>query len=476
MNFQAVIGLEIHVEIKTKTKMFSTAPINFSMPPNTLVAPLDLAFPGTLPRVNKSAVEKAIQLSDALHMDIDHELHFDRKNYFYSDLPKGYQITQNYRPIGREGYLDLVLADGRIKRVHIERLHLEEDTAMQHHYANKTLLDFNRAGIPLVEIVTHPDLSTGEEAMKYVEKIREIVTYADVSDGKMEEGSLRCDVNISLRPFGSEKLGTKVEIKNLNSIANVQKAIEYETIRQQKMLLKGEAIIQETRRFDETKKATVRMRVKTDAVDYKYFPEANIPPIKLSEQFVNNAIAKRPELAEQKRERYTKKYNLRDYDADILLINRQNAAYFDDAAQYTQAYQTLANWVNGEVSAYLNKRQIEISQLTIAAHQLAELINLIEVGKLSNKQGRQVFELMLDSDEHPEAIAKKHNLLQLSDPNIILPIVIATLSENPQSVEDYKAGKDRALGFIVGQVMKKMRGQANPSLVNQIVTEEINKL
>jgi len=368
------------------------------------------------------------------------------------------------------------LANGNIKRVHIERLHLEEDTAMQHHYHNQTLLDFNRAGIPLVEIVTHPDLSTGEEAMKYVEKIREIVTFANVSDGKMEEGSLRCDVNISLRPFGCDKLGTKVEIKNLNSIANVQKAIDYETIRQQKMLLKGEPVIQETRRFDEAKKATIRMRVKTDAVDYKYFPEANIIPIKLSEQFIDKAIKSRPELADQKRKRYINQYNLRDYDANILLINPQNASYFDEAAQLTKAYQTLANWMNGEVSAYLNKTQIDITTLTVKPSRLADLVNLIEAGKLSNKQAREVFDLMLDDQNSPEKIAIDHHLLQLSDPQQIRPIVIEIIQANPQSVEDFKAGKDRALGFIVGQVMKKMRGQANPSLVSQIVNEEIKKV
>lgn len=473
MNFQAVIGLEIHVEIKTKTKMFSAAAIDFSAAPNTLVAPLDLAFPGTLPRVNKAAVAKAIQLADALHMSIDREIHFDRKNYFYSDLPKGYQITQNERPLGRDGHIDLTLSDGRIKHVRIERLHLEEDTAMQHHYRDFTLLDFNRAGIPLVEIVTHPDIANGEEAMKYVDTIRQIVTYADVSSGKMEEGSLRCDVNISLRPFGESKLGTKVEIKNLNSIANIQKAIDFEIIRQQKMLLSGQPVVQETRRYDESKKSTIRMRLKTDAIDYKYFPEANIVPLVLSEDFIEKAIKSRPELSEQKLKRYLEQYQLRAYDAEIILFDKANASYFDQAAISTTAYQTLANWMNGEVAAYLNKAQIAIANFAIEPERLAQLITLIESGKISNKQAREVFELMLTDKNEPLAIAQKANLIQVSDRGAILPLIIEVIEANPQSIIDYRNGKDRAIGFLVGQVMKKARGQANPSLVNEILLEQI---
>ena len=289
MNFEAVIGLEIHVEMKTKSKMFSSAPINFSDEPNTDTTYLDFAFPGTMPVVNKEAVRKAIQMCNALHMEIDDELWFDRKNYFYSDLPKGYQITQQARPIGKNGYLEIEI-DGEKRKIGIERLHMEEDTCKQTHFNDYTLLDYNRAGIPLIEIVSLPVMHTGLEARKYVEKIREFVTFSGVSDGKMEEGSLRCDVNISLRPYGSDKFGTKVEIKNLNSIANIEKAIDYEILRQSRLLFKGEDIIQETRRFDEAKKETILMRVKTDAVDYKYFTEPNITPIKLSKEIPNSFI------------------------------------------------------------------------------------------------------------------------------------------------------------------------------------------
>ena len=333
MNFEAIIGLEIHVEMKTKSKMFSTAPINFNDEPNTDVALLDMAFPGTMPVVNKEAVRKAIQMCNALHMEIDHELWFDRKNYFYSDLPKGYQITQQARPIGKNGYLEIEI-DGKKEKIGIERLHMEEDTCKQLHFSDYTLLDYNRAGIPLIEIVSLPVMHTGLEAKKYVEKIREFVTYSDVSDGKMEEGSLRCDVNISLRPYGTNKLGTKVEIKNLNSIANIEKAIDYEIIRQSKILLLGGDIAQETRRFDEAKKETVLMRVKTDAVDYKYFTEPNILPISISDEFINQAITDCPELYDHKLERFINDYKLDKVDAEILLNNVSFADFFEKTAGY----------------------------------------------------------------------------------------------------------------------------------------------
>ena len=296
MNFEAVIGLEIHVEMKTKSKMFSSSANNFDAKVNENISPLDFAFPGTLPVVNKEAVRKAIRVCNALHMNIDKEIWFERKNYFYSDLPKGYQITQQFRPIGSDGYLLIDLENGEQKRINIERLHMEEDTCKQLHFRDYTLLDYNRAGVPLVEIVSRPEIKNGTEAMKYVEEIRNIVTYADVSDGKMEEGSLRCDVNISIMPCGSKTFGTKVEIKNLNSISNIQKAIDFEIQRQTKLILKGFKVEQETRRYDDAKKETVLMRKKTDAVDYKYFTDPNIAPILMSDEFVQDAIDTCPEL------------------------------------------------------------------------------------------------------------------------------------------------------------------------------------
>ena len=474
MNFEAVIGLEIHVEMKTRSKMFSNAPVEFGVEPNTLVSPNDIAFPGTMPTVNKQAVINAIRVANALHMSIDDTLVFDRKNYFYSDLPKGYQITQNRRPIGSEGYLDI--KTDSVHRIAIERLHLEEDTCKQLHFNEYTLLDYNRSGVPLIEIVSKPDIRSGEEAMKYVEAIRSIVIYADVSDGKMEEGSLRCDVNISLRPIGVDRLGTKVEIKNLNSIANIQKAIDFEIRRQESLLLTGTPVIQETRRFDEASKETITMRVKTDAVDYKYFIEPNISPIKLSQDFIDEAISSCPELAQVKEDRYLNKQGLSERDANIILQSKDLAKYYDDAAKHTKNYKALANWVTGEVIAYLNKRNIPIENFFISPAQLALLINMIENKEISNKQGRDIFQEMLTNAFSVKEAKDKLNIsTQINDDNVILTYVNEVLNAFPESIKDFKDGKDRALGFLVGQVMKRSQGKVNPGLTSKLLLEELNK-
>jgi len=474
MNFEAVIGIEIHVEMKTKSKMFSPAPVLFGAEPNTLVCPLDIAFPGTMPVVNKQAVINAIRVSNALHMSIDDELWFDRKNYFYSDLPKGFQITQNERPIGRDGYVTIKV-NGQDKKIEIERLHMEEDTCKQLHLSNFSLLDYNRAGTPLIEIVSRPNIRSGEEAMKYVEQIRSIVQYSNVSDGKMEEGSLRCDVNISLRPIGSEKFGTKVEIKNLNSLSNVEKAIEFEIVRQQKLLLSGQPVEQETRRFDEVRKETVLMRKKTDAVDYKYFCEPNITPIKLSQEFIKDAIATCPELAASKKERYIKELGLSEYDADIVLADKEVSEYFDKTLESKANPKLLVNWVMVDVMAYLNKNNIAISALKLSPAHLGELVNLITEGKISSKQAKDVFARIVESDESPADVANKLGIVQMSDESQILALVQEVISENPQSVIDFKNGKDRAVGFLVGQVMKKSHGKANPAMTSKMIISELKK-
>ena len=473
MPFEAVIGLEIHVEMKTKSKMFSSAPVSFGADPNTKTVPLDFAFPGTMPVVNKQAVINAIRVSNALHMSIDHELWFDRKNYFYSDLPKGYQITQQARPIGSLGYLDIETSNGN-KHIRIERLHMEEDTCKQLHSWDCSLLDYNRAGIPLIEIVSMPDMRSGEEAMKYVEKIRSIVTFLDVSDGKMEEGSLRCDVNISIRPVGEEKLGTKVEIKNLNSIQNVQKAIDFETKRQIEIVTNGGTVRQETRRFDEASKETVLMRVKTDAVDYKYFTEPNIVPIKLSDEFVDEAIRTSPELAESKLIRY-KEIGLSDYDAGQLILDKDVSIYYDEALKSNASPKLLANWVLGDVQSILNKDNISIKEFKISPLHLGELIKIIESGKVSNKQAREVFAEMLKDDASPNELIKKMGTSMISDEGEILKLVQEVIDANPQSIIDYKNGKDRAVGFLVGQIMKKTQGKVNPALTNKLVVEELKR-
>ena len=475
MEFEPVIGLEIHVELKTKSKMFSSAPVTYGKEANSQTVPLDFGFPGTLPTVNKEGVIYAIRVSNALHMSIDHELHFDRKNYFYSDLPKGYQITQDRRPIGSEGYLEIEV-NGQKKRIGIERLHIEEDTCKQLHFKDFTLLNYNRAGTPLIEIVSKPEIRSGEEAMKYVERIRSIVVFSEVSDGKMEEGSLRCDVNVSIRPKGSTTFGTKVEVKNINSISYVKNAIDYEVNRQKEVLESGGKVIQETRRYDDEHKSTVPMRLKTDAVDYKYFPEPNIIPIVLSDEFVNNAIASCPELAESKKERYLNEFKLSDYDASLLVSDKDISVYYDECAKHTKAYKILANWINVEVLSYLNKNNVGIKDFPLFPEQLVSLVAMVEKNEVSSNQAKAIFAKMVE--EHVDA-KKASQILgissQISDESYIQNIINEVLNENPQSIVDYKEGKDRALGFMVGQVMKKTQGKVNPKMTSEMLLKELGK-
>ena len=474
MNFETIVGIEIHVEMKTKSKMFSLAPIGFGLTPNSEVVAFDMAFPGTMPRVNKEAVKNAIRVSNALHMSIDQEIWFDRKNYFYSDLPKGFQITQQARPIGSEGYL-IINVNGKDKKIGIERLHMEEDTCMQHHFSDYTLLDYNRAGIPLIEIVSKPEIRSGEEARKYVEKIREIVTFSSVSDGKMEEGSLRCDVNVSIRPYGSDKFGTKVEIKNLNSIANVEKAIDFEAKRQSELLLLGKEVEQETRRYDEAKKETVLMRKKTDAADYKYFTEPNIPPIKLSDEFVKDAIDTCPELYDQKLERFLNNYGLNEVDAKIILTSVDMANYYDEAAKFTKLYQPLANFMISDVNGYLNKNAISILDFKVEPKFISELVELLQSKKINSSQGKQIFEKLVKENKSPSLIQKEVGAVLINDENKIHELVLEVLEANPTLRDDFKAGKTRAQGFVMGQIMKKTGGKVNPGIANKIILDELKK-
>ena len=475
MEFEAVIGLEIHVELKTKSKMFSSAPVAYGKEPNTQCVPMDFAFPGTLPTVNKEGVVYAIRVCNALHMSIDNELHFDRKNYFYSDLPKGFQITQDKRPIGKNGYLEIEV-NGITKKIGIERLHIEEDTCKQLHFPTFTLLNYNRAGTPLVEIVSKPELRSGEEAMKYVEKIRSIVVFSGVSDGKMEEGSLRCDVNVSIMPKGSNVFGKKVEIKNINSISYIKNAIDFEIERQAKVIEAGQEVLQETRRYDDKKGETVSMRLKTDAVDYKYFPEANITPIKLSDEFIAEAIASCPELAESKKERYISKFGLNDYDASLLVSEKAVSDYYDEATKYTKAYKLLANWVNVDVAAYLNKNIIGIELFPMKPEILAGLVNMVNASEVNSNQARDIFAKMLSDGVDAK---KAKELLgissQISDLSFISDAINEVLAANPQAIIDYKEGKARALGFLVGQIMKKTQGKINPKLTSDMLLEELKK-
>lgn len=475
MNFEAVIGLEIHVEMKTKSKMFSASPNSFSRNPNTEITPFDMAYPGTMPLVNKQAVINAIRVANALHMTIDPLVRFDRKNYFYSDLPKGFQITQQFHPIGRDGYLDVKGKNGETKRIRIERIHMEEDTCKQLHFADYSLLDYNRAGVPLVEIVSLPDMRNGTEAMHYVEAIRNIVLYSGTSDGKMEEGSLRCDVNISIRPYGSEEFGTKVELKNLNSTKNIETALDYEIARQSACLLSGVPVQQETRRFDEASGKTVLMRVKTDAVDYKYFPEPNIVPIRLSEEFVQKAIDTCPELYDAKKTRYVAA-GLSETDADIILANMDMALYFEKAiAKNEKLAKVIANFLIVEANSYLNKNGISMKEFPLPPETLDEIASMQNDG-YTHKQCADIFFYCLENNVGAEeARLAKHIEKQVSDDGAVLGFVSAVLDANPQSVADFKAGKDRAKGFLIGQVMKAAKGKVNPAAVAKVMAEELAK-
>mgnify|MGYP003297917791 CR=1 FL=1 len=407
-------------------------------------------------------------------MTIDHTLYFDRKNYFYSDLPKGFQITQQERPIGRDGYVFVNTPLGK-KKIGIERIHLEEDSCKQEHFEDYTLMDYNRAGTPLVEIVSNPEMANGSEARQYAEAIRNIVLYSGTSDGKMEEGSLRVDTNVSIRPIGSNEYGTRVEVKNLNSFKSVELAIDYEIKRQTQIILSGQEVMKETRRFDENSGKTILMRVKPDAVDYKYFCEPNITPIKLSDEFIENAISTCPELYDSKMDRYLAA-GLSKVDAEIILADPETASFFEKGMTLVSNPKDLAHFVIVEINAYLNKNDIEIKDLHLDPKNLAEIVRMQETGGLSHQQCASILDRVIAEGIAPEDAKKELKIeAQVRDEGTIMAFVTKVLDKNPQSIVDFKGGKDRALSFLVGQVMKASQGKANPALTSKLLLEEINK-
>lgn len=473
MEYDVVIGIEIHCELKTKSKMFSSSPATFGQVANSCVNEIDLGHPGTLPCVNKGAVEQAIKACTALHLEIDPVLKFDRKNYYYSDLPKGFQITQQFYPIGKNGYIEIETSTGK-KKVRINRIHMEEDTAKQFHLSEGTLIDFNRAGTPLIEIVSEPDMTNGEEAAAYVEALRQTLYYLGVSDVKMEEGSMRCDVNISLMPKGSTEYGVKNEIKNLNSISNVQKAIDFEIERQSKILDEGGVIQQATRRFDEATKSTVLMRLKEGNVDYKFFPEPNIVPIRLDDEWIKKIQESLPELPEARRSRYASEYGLSSYDINVLIANKEYSEFYEEIMKTCKNAKLACNWTITELPAWLSKNGKTLENCDAKPQDIAEMVNMIESGDISGKQAKEVFEDVMKGIS-PAIIVEEKGLKQVSDTSLIEALIKETLDEQPQSIEDYRNGKDRAVGFLVGQVMKKSKGQANPAMTNKMIVEELNK-
>jgi len=474
MNFETIIGLEVHVELKTKSKIFCGCSTEFGAPPNTHTCPICLGHPGVLPVLNKEAVEFAIRAAMALNCDIATDTKFDRKNYFYPDNPKAYQISQYDKPIGEHGYIEIEVG-GKKKRIGITRLHLEEDAGKLTHVEDGSLVDFNRVGTPLIEIVSEPDIRTPEEAYAYLEKLKAIMQYTGVSDCKMEEGSLRCDANLSLRPYGQEEFGTKTELKNLNSFSFVQKGLEYEQERQERVLLSGGVIEQETRRFDEATKTTILMRVKEGSDDYRYFPEPDLVKLHIDEVWKTKVREQIPELPDARKARYIGELGLPEYDADVLTQTKAMSDFFEATIAAGANVKQASNWLMGEVSAYLNAENQEITDVPLTPEALAKMIQLIEKGTLSSKMAKKVFRELMKNGGDPETIVKEKGLVQISDEGALKDIIIPILDANEQSVIDYKNGKDRALGFLVGEVMKKTRGQANPPMVNKIILEEIAK-
>ncbi|NSL68303.1 Asp-tRNA(Asn)/Glu-tRNA(Gln) amidotransferase subunit GatB [Bacillus toyonensis] len=474
MNLETIIGLEVHVELKTNSKIFSASPTEFGAEPNTQTSVIDLGYPGVLPTLNKEAVNFAMKAAMALNCEIATETKFDRKNYFYPDNPKAYQISQFDKPIGENGWIEIEV-DGKKKRIGITRLHLEEDAGKSTHTADGSLVDYNRQGMPLIEIVSEPDMRTPEEAYAYLEKLKSIIQYTGVSDCKMEEGSLRCDANISLRPVGQEKFGTKAELKNLNSFTYVQKGLEHEQVRQEKELLSGGIIQQETRRYDEATKKTILMRIKEGSDDYRYFPEPDLVELYIDDAWKEGVRASIPELPDARKARYVAEIGLPAYDAHVLTLTKEMSDFFEATIADGADAKLTSNWLMGEVLAYLNKQQKELKDVALTPAGLSKMVQLIEKGTISSKIAKKVFNELIEKGGDPEEIVKAKGLVQISDEGTLRKVVTEILDNNEQSIEDFKNGKDRAIGFLVGQIMKATKGQANPPLVNKILLEEINK-
>lgn len=474
--YETVIGLEVHVELHTKSKIFCGCSTEFGAPPNSHTCPVCLGHPGVLPVLNRQAVDYAMKAAMALNCEIGDVCKFDRKNYFYPDSPKAYQISQFDQPIGLNGYIDIEM-DGYTKRIGITRLHLEEDAGKLTHvdggYAS--LVDFNRVGTPLVEIVSEPDISTPEEAKAYLEKMRAIMQYCDVSDVKMEEGSMRCDANISLRPHGQKEFGTRAELKNMNSFRGVQRGLEYEQYRQAEILDEGGEVVQETRRWDDSQGKTFSMRGKEEAHDYRYFPDPDLVKLYIDEDWKARIRASIPELPDARKARYTKDYGLPDYDAAVITSSKPLADLFESSLEHTSDAKSVSNWIMGELLGYLNSNGLELAAVKLTGQGLGEMVNLIEKGTISSKIAKTVFKGMLQSGKLPQQIVEEQGLVQISDEGAILAIVQEVVANNPASVQDYQAGKEKAIGFLVGQVMKQSKGKANPGLVNKLLIEVLKQ-
>lgn len=476
MNFTTTIGLEVHVEMKTKSKAFSPAPVQYGQAPNTNTNVIDWGYPGVLPEVNKGALEYGMRAALALNCQITKDIHFDRKNYFYPDNPKAYQITQAQTPIGHDGFLEIELEDGSTKKIGIEEMHVEEDAGKNTHDPDGySYVDLNRQGTPLIEIVSKPDIASADEAYAYLKKLRQVIQFTGVSDVKMEEGSMRADVNISVRPIGSDQYGTKTEMKNLNSFEHVRSGLKYEEQRQENVIRAGGSIQQETRRFDVNTGETVLMRVKEGKSDYRYFPEPDLPPIHISDDWIKEIKDSIPEMPEDRRKRYVNEWGVTEYDADVLTQTMEMSDFFEATVAAGADPKLAANWLMGDVSAYMNDKKVELADLALTPAHLAQMIGLIQDETISSKIAKKVFKQIVANDTDPKAWVEEKGMVQLSDPATLQPIIDDVLDNNAKSIEDFKNGKDRAVGFLVGNIMKQTRGKANPKVVNKLLMASLKE-
>ena len=481
MKYEAVIGLEVHTELQTTTKIFCGCKTSFGAEPNTNVCPVCLGLPGVLPVLNKRVLEFAVRAGLALNCEISRFSKFDRKNYYYPDLPKNFQTSQFDLPICERGHLDIEV-NGEKKQIRITRAHMEEDAGkLVHHGTSITdsdysLVDYNRTGTPLLEIVTEPDMRSAKEAVAYLEKMRAILQYIGISDCRMEEGSLRCDANVSVRPVDQKELGTKAEIKNINSFKGVEKAIEYEALRQAEILEDGGKIIQETRTWDEKEGVTKSMRTKEEANDYRYFPEPDLAPFTVSEEYIEDIRKTLPELPDERRERYIANFGLSSTDAQYMTNDKDTSDYFEKVVAAGADPKASVNWIMGEFASQLSNAGIEIAKAPVTPENLAKLLALIAKGTISGKIAKKVFAEMWKDGADPEEIVKAQGLVQISDTGALKELVVKVIANNPKAVEDFKAGKKKAVGALVGQIMKETKGKANPKVINELLNDELKKL
>lgn len=475
-DYEVVMGLEVHAELSTKTKIFCSCPTKFGAEPNTQVCPICMAMPGTLPVLNEKVVEYAVKAGLATNCEISKDSKNDRKNYFYPDLPKAYQISQFDKPLCNHGYVEIEDDEGNKKKVRLLRIHIEEDAGKLNHdeFAGGSLVDLNRAGVPLIEMVSEPDLRSSGEAERYLRKLKSILEYIEVSDCKMQEGSLRADVNVSVHKPG-EPLGTRTEMKNMNSFRSIVRGIEYEIERQIDVIEDGGVVEQETLRWDDVSGKTFPMRDKEDAQDYRYFPDPDLVAIKLSDEYIENIKKTLPELPESRKERYLTEYGLSEKDANIITSSKYLSDLFEQASKICNNPKAVNNWIISDISRILNETEMEPIQIPFDSKQLAKLVILIDKGTISSSIAKKVLVEMFEHPRDPEDIIDEKGWVQISDENAIKEVVLKILENNPQSIADYKAGKQKALGFLVGQAMKETRGKANPQMLNKMFIEELNK-